>query len=153
MAQGVFDALGRVVRGFGEGTEGSNVGKIAVAEFSDVVPGHIPVHDGLGGLHRIGLQLEAGSEIVGGTAGNIAHRCVAAAGEKAVYGLVEGAVAAGADHQIHLGCLFCHDLYAVAGAGGHVGDDFVVCPVEDGDDVRQGFGTFAHAGIGVHHKQ
>ena len=102
-AQSVFGLLGGDIGHVGKGAEGRHIGKIPFAELAHIHADRHTVHSPLGSFdHGFGDAQRRG-KIVGGTGGNIAQRRAALQMHQAVEGLIQGAVAARAYHQIVIG--------------------------------------------------
>ena len=114
MTQRIFGRLGRGVGGARKCAEGRHIRKVPV-----IVPpniqriGNAAGHSPGRGLHR-GVEVQAGGKVVGAAVGQIAQRRALLQLHQAGDGLVQRAVAAGADHQIILSAPFGGDVTGLA---------------------------------------
>lgn len=151
--QGVLYTLGSGVARAGEGAEGGDIGKIAIAEAADVIWHGSAADDAAHGLKRLRRDVQARGKIVGRAGGDIADGNIAAALQQAVDGLVEGAVAAAADDQLRFVRVVRHGLHGVARAGGDVGGDLIPCLTESAEDLAEIAPCLTHTGVRIHHEQ
>ena len=67
--------------------------------------------------------------------------------------LIECAVTATADHQVHLPCPVTNHLISIALAFGDIDNDIVIRPIKHGNNIRKQFVGLPGAGIGIEHKK
>ena len=134
MAQVVFDGLGRGVGGPGERAEGGHIDKGPAVEGAHVQPS---ARAAGGGLHRVRGQGEAGGEIVGTAAGDIAQRRRRVQAHGSPDRFVQRAVPAAADDAVEVRPLRLHDLSGVAGVGGAADGNQVARLAEMGHRVKE----------------
>ena len=120
--------LGRLIGDVGERAETRHVGEPSVvAQGADVDGVGRAGDDSPGGLHGVAAQAQGGGHIVDGAAGDIAQGRTAVQPHQAGDGLVERAVAAGADDQVVVFRLLGQIIRQVAPAQGGVDRHVVAC--------------------------
>ena len=153
VAQSVFNGLGGGVAGAGKGAEGSHIGEKSPVEAACVVVYRTSVHNFLSGLQRLRGDFQAGGKIVGGAGGDIAHGHVGPGHLQACHRLVEGAVTAAADHNVHIRPQLPGHFGGISLAGGHVHGDQVARLIEQFQNLHQTLVGPALAGIGIHNEK
>ena len=135
MSQGVFDVLGHEIAGLGKGTKRGHIGKIPIPEPANIIRHRLTLQNIPGGLHNVARQVQAGSKIVGGACGDIADGGLQTGAQQPGDGFVHGAVTAAAYNQVNFPAPGFHRLGGAAGAGGHIGDNFISCLTEQQKNV------------------
>ena len=102
----------------GKGPEGGHIGKVSVVVAAHIQIEGVAVYDALRRLQRRDGDMQAGGKVVGAAVGEIAHLWTLRQLHQAGHHLVEGAVAAGADHQIVCSAQLCRRTGGVSTALG-----------------------------------
>ncbi len=153
VAQSVFRLLGRGVTGPGEGAEGGHIGKIPL-----IVPPHIQGNGRTLGddvRSQVGRRgdVQGGGKVVGAAGGQVAQGRLALQLHKAGDGLVQGAVAAVADHGVKIRPQVPGEAGGVTGALGLPHIHQIATCRQPGDGVIQRAQRLALPGPGIHDQQ
>ena len=153
VTQGVLRLLGRGVGRLGKGPEGGHIGEIPSVMGPQIQGMGGALHHRPGRLLHGGGDPQAGGKVVGAAVGQIAHRRAVFQLHQARQRLVEGAVSAGAHHQVIVPAPLGGEAGGVPGGLGQHHPHQVPGPAEGGHGVKQRGGGLGLARPGIDNEQ